>query len=169
MIGALRLNGETFRELRDDQVATAQSIFIVAVASLCYGGGLSLSLFFLASLSAVDVIALTLADLIAGLAIAFVWSGVTFVIVTRVFHKKIDYLNLARPFFFSWTPGLVFIFMASPIAVVSELVRAIGTVWIVLGTVFAVKHAAGVSTIESVGTFTLCGLLLFLVLAVLQF
>src|SRR5713101_2795759 len=162
MLRAARLDGETFRQLRDDPSATAQSVLVVAIIGLCYGAGFG---FFLAGTSLLDVLTITLIGLFSALIIAFVWSGTTFLIVTKLFRRTIGYWGLSRPFFFSWAPGLLFILMSSPLPILSEIIRAVGAAWIGIASVFAVKHAAGFSTQLSMLTFIICILILVLVLS----
>ena len=166
MLRAARLDGETFKQLRDDPSATAQSVLLVAIIGLCYGAGFG---FFLAGTSLLDVLTITLIGLFSALAIAFVWSGTTFLIVTRLFRRTIGYWGLSRPFFFSWAPGLLFVLMSSPITILFEVIRAVGAAWIGISSVFAVKHAVGFSTQQSMLTFVICVLLLVLVVSILPF
>ncbi len=166
MLRAARLDGEVFRELRDDPSATAQSLLVVAIIGLCYGAGFG---FFLAGTSLLDVLTIVLLGLFSALTIAFVWSGTTFLIVTRLFRRTIGYWGLSRPFFFSWTPGLLFILMSTPITIVFEIFRPVGAAWIGISSVFAVKHAAGFSTQQSMLTFIICVLLLVLIVSILSF
>lgn len=169
ILKAARLQGETFRELRDDPSATAQAISLIAIVGLCYGAGLGFFGFFIAGISPVEVVAITLVGLLAAVLVAFVWSGATFLIVTKIFRGKITYLELSRPFFFSWAPGLLFILMSSPIALLFEIIRAIGAAWIGIASVFAVKHSAGLTTQQSMLTFIICVLLLGLVMSIFPF
>src|SRR6266704_4173729 len=108
MLRAARLDGETFRQLRDDPSATAQSLLVVAIIGLCYGAGFG---FFLAGTSLLGVLTITLIGLFSALVIAFVWSGTTFLIVTRLFRRTIGYGVVAGPCLFSGAPGLVFVLM----------------------------------------------------------
>jgi hypothetical protein len=166
MLRATRLDGETFRQLRDDPSATAQSVLVVALIGLCYGSGFG---FFLAGTSLLGVLTITLIGLFSALIIAFVWSGTTFLIVTKLFRRTVGYWGLSRPFFFSWTPGLLFILMSSPITILFEIIRAVGAAWIGIASVFAVKNAAGFSTQQSMLTFIICVLLLVLIVSILPF
>ncbi len=166
MLRAARFDGETFRELRDDPSATAQSVLVVAIIGLCYGAGFG---FFLAGTSLLDVLTITMIGLFSALVIAFVWSGTTFLIVTRLFRRTIGYWGLSRPFFFSWAPGLLFILMSSQITILFEIIRAVGAAWIGIASVFAVKHAAGLSTQQSMLTFIICVLLLVPIVSILPF
>jgi hypothetical protein len=166
MLRAARLDGETFRQLRDDPSATAQSLLVVAIIGLCYGAGFG---FFLAGTSLLDVLTITLIGLFSALVIAFIWSGTTFLIVTRLFRRTIGYWGLSRPFFFSWAPGLLFVLMSGPITILFELIRAVGAAWIGISSVFAVKYAVGFSTQQSMLTFIICVILLVLIVSILPF
>jgi len=164
MLKAARLDGNTFRELRDDSSATVQSVSLVAIIGLCYGAGLGFFGFFVAGISILDIFTIVLIGLFSALILAFVWSGTTFLIVTKLFRRTIGYGGLARPFFFSWAPGLLFTLMSSPIPVISEIIRAAGTAWIGVASVFAVKHAAGFSAQQSMLTFIIGVLILSFIL-----
>ena len=163
MLKAARLDGDTFRELRDDASTTVQSVSLVAIIGLCYGGGLGFFGFFVAGISLLDTFTIILIGLFSAVIIAFVWSGTTFLIVTKLFRRTIGYWGLARPFFFSWAPGLLFILMSSPIPIISEIIRAVGTAWIGVASVFAVKHAAGFSVQQSMLTFIVSVLVLIFI------
>jgi Yip1 domain len=163
MLGAARLEGETFRELRDDPSATLQSLFVVAIVGHCYGTGLGLFQFFVAGTSPSEFLIIALIGLLSAVVIAAVWSGVTFLIATKLFRASVSYWGLSRPFFFSWAPGLLLILMLSPILAVSEIIRVVGAVWIIVASVFAVKQAAGVSIQQSMLTFII-GVLVLIVI-----
>ena len=169
ILNAARLDGDTFRELRDDSSSTVQSVSLVAIIGLCYGAGLGFFGFFVAGISLLDVFTIILIGLLSAAIIAFVWSGTTFLIVTKLFRRTIGYWGLARPFFFSWAPGVLFILMSSPIPIISEIIRAAGTAWIGVASVFAVKHAAGFSAQQSMLTFIIGVLVLIFILAFIQF
>jgi hypothetical protein len=168
MLGAARLEGETFRELRDDPSANLQSLFVVAIVGLCYGAGLGLFQFFVAGSSLLDILTITLIGLLSAIIIAAVWSGVTFLIATKLFRASMSYWGLARPFFFSWAPGLLFVLMLSPILAVSEIIRVVGAVWIVIASVLAVKQAAGVSIQQSMLTFIIGVLVLIVIQSIVS-
>src|SRR2546425_8137143 len=169
MSKAARLDSDTFRELRDDASTTVQSVSLVAIIGLCYGAGLGFFGLFVSGISIVDIFTIALIGLLSAIIIAFVWSGTTFLIVTKLFRRTIGYWGLARPFFFSWAPGVLFILMSSPSPIISEIIRAAGTAWIGVASVFAVKHAAGFSAQQSMLTFIIGVLVLIFILAFIQF
>ena len=166
MLKAARFDGETFKELRDDSRATSQSLLVVAISGLCYGAGVG---FFPSGASLFDVLTIALLGLFSAIAIAFVWSGTTFLIVTRLFRRRIGYWGLSRPFFFSWAPGLLFVLMFSPITIIFNVIRAVGAAWIAISSVLALKHAVGFSIQHSMLTFIIWVLLLVFVLSIVPF
>ena len=168
MVKTARFNGDTFRELRDDPSATAQSVSLVAIVGLCYGAGLGLFGFFIAGISMLEVLTIALIGSSVAIVIALVWSVTSLLIVRRVFRGRIGYWKFARPFFFAWTPGLLFILMSEPIPIVFEIVRATSTVWIGVASVFAVKNAVGISTQQSMLTFITSTVSLIFVGTILQ-
>src|SRR2546427_9145663 len=140
MLKAARFNGDTFRELRDDPTGTAQSLSLVAMVGLCYGAGLGLFGFFAAGISLLEILTITLIGLLAAIVIALAWSVTSLLIVRKLFRGNIGYWAFARPFFFSWAPGLLFILMSGPVPILFEIVRATSTVWIGIASVFGVKN-----------------------------
>lgn len=167
IVGAARLSGKTFNELRDDPTTTIQSISLVPAIGLCYGGGLGLFGYLVAGFSLAETLLITLVGVLAAGVIGFLWSGITFMIVTKLFHRTIGYWGLARPLFFAWAPGLLFIFLSSPDPAVSELFRIVTSAWVAIASIFAVKHAVGFSVQQGMMTFIIA--ILILVLALLVF
>lgn len=173
MLKAAIFDADISRELRDDPTATLQSISLPAIIGLCYGAGLGLFGFLVAGTSLFDILTVTAIDVLSAIIIALIWSGTTYLVVRKLFRGSIGYWELARPFFFSWSPGVLFILMATPIPTISEIVRAAGTIWIGIANVFAVKNAARINTQQSMLTFiTSVVLIIFvgaLVLYIVQF
>src|SRR5207245_5643346 len=71
----------------------------------------------------------------------------------EVFGGKSDYWSLARPVFFSSSPGLIFLIMSIPVSPVPDVARAIGIAWIAISTVIAAKTALGLDTQRSLVIF----------------
>src|SRR5712692_1498780 len=105
-----RLDRETIQGLKSDTTATPQAVAVAALAGLSYGLGLSLFL----GITVDSVLLAAGAGIVAGLLIGFAWLSLTFVIGTRLFRGVTSYWGLARPFFFGWSPGLLFLFMSIP-------------------------------------------------------
>lgn len=168
MFGASRFKSETFKELKDDPHATLQSFLLVPITGLCYGLGLSLFGLFVVGFSASTTVLITLLGLVLGCSIALIWSLTSFLIVNKLFNRTISYLSLARPFFFSWSPGLLFILLLIPNPLVSEGVRVLASAWVGVASVFAVKHAGGLSFQQSMMTFIISILTLVLAQIILE-
>jgi hypothetical protein len=160
MIGAAKFNADTFKQLRDDSATTLQSIILVPIIGLCYGIGLGLNGFFVAGFSMNETVLVTLLSLVSAGIIAIIWSITTFLIVTKLFNRSIGYPSLTRPFLFSWTPGVLFIVLLSPNPIVSEGFRILATAWVGVASIFAVRHASGLTLQQSMITFIVSILIL---------
>ncbi len=146
-----RFDRETIQDLKSDPTATPQAVAVAALAGLSYGLGFSLFLG-----TTIDSVLLAAgAGIVAGLLIGFAWLSLTFVIGTRLFRGVTSYWGLARPFFFAWSPGLLFLFMSIPTPPIPDLARGIASAWIIIGSVLAVKHSMGLETQQSLLTFIL--------------
>ena len=167
MIGAARLSRETFSELRDDQSATIQSVSLIPIIGFCYGSGLGFFGYLVGQFNLAETLLVILGSLGSAAVISLIWSAASFLTVTRLFHRTINYWGLTRPLLFSWTPGLLFIVLLTPIPIVSDLFRIAVTAWIAIASIFAVKHAAGLSLQQSMLTFIMSILILVLAQAIL--
>ena len=160
MLGAAKFSADTFNQLRDDHSATLQSVILVPIVGLCYGLGLGLFGFFVAGFSFNETIVVTVLSLASAATIALIWSAANFLIVTRLFNRTISYPDLTRPFLFSWTPGILFILLSSPIPIVSEGLRILATAWVGVASIFALRHAGGLSIQQSMLAFIISILIL---------
>lgn len=160
MLGAAKFSSTTFKELRDDSSATFQSIILAPITGLCYGVGLSLFIFQAIGLSLNEAILVVVLGLVSACIIALTWSATTYAVVTRIFRRTISYPNLARPFLFSWTPGLLFILLAIPNPSVSDAFRAVATAWVAVSSIFAVRYSSDLTVQQSMITFILSVLIL---------
>ncbi len=155
-----RLDRDTIEDLKSDPGATPQAVAIVLLAGLSYGLGVSL---FLGTTLDLLLFALTFWILL-GLLTGFLWLSLTFVIGTRIFRGATNYWGLARPFFFAWSPGLLFVLMSVPTPLIPGLVSAVAGAWIIISSVFAVKHSMSLETQQSLMTFILVFFVFFAIL-----
>ena len=159
-----RFDGETFRELKEDQKATGQAVAIVAFGGISYGLGLALiDVAGTSTFSATGLLIGTLVGLILALFAAIVWSMATFVIGTRLFKGTTTFFGLVRPLFYSTCPAVLFVLIGVPIFPVRQAVGAIVAGWTVVGGVFAIKNAMGFSKERSMLTVVVAVLILVLV------
>jgi len=99
---------------------------------------------------------------VIGIVLGFVWTSLTFLIGTKVFHATSDYWSLARPMFFASSPGLVFLLMSIPASFVTDVARAVGVAWIAISTVIAVRTALDIDNQRSLLTFILVTLIVLI-------
>ncbi len=155
-----RLDRDTIEDLKSDPGATPQAVAIVLLAGLSYGLGVSL---FLGTTLDLLLFALTFWILL-GLLTGFLWLSLTFVIGTRIFRGATNYWGLARPFFFAWSPGLLFVLMSVPTPLIAGLVRAVVGAWIIISNVFVVRYSMSLETQQSLMTFILVFFVFFAIL-----
>jgi hypothetical protein len=160
MLGAAKFNADTYRQLRDDPSTTLQSIIIVPITGLCYGIGIGLNGFFVAGFSVNETVLVIMLSLISASIIAIIWYSTTFLLIAKLFNRSIGYSSLARPFLFSWSPGLFFVLLLSPNLFVSEGFRILATAWVGVASIFAMRHAGGLTLQQSMMTFIMSILVL---------
>lgn len=168
MLGAAKFNGNTFKELRGNPSTTLQTLTLAPTIGLCYGVGLGVFIFLEAGLPLIEGVLLIILSLVSACIIAFLWSAITYALVTKLFRRTISYPNLARPFLFSWTPGLLFIMLSIPNPFVSEFFRVVATAWVAIASIFAVRHAAELTIQQSMMTFIISVLILVFALTLVD-
>ena len=156
----LRFNSGVYLELRNDETATGQSIATLFIASLGYAIGYSF--LFLPFEPYILVVSIT-ARLILSLSAGLVWALVAFFLGTKLFKGSAKFWQVARPLFFSVTPGIFFVLMGISVEQVYRPVAAIVATWIVVGGVVALKNSMGFSYNRSMLIY-IVGFLGFIVL-----
>ncbi len=142
MLRVARLDGVAFQELRNDKEATGQAVTVVFLVSLSYGIGFSVFSGFKSGVFALDKILIgVLTHTILSLLAVLLWTIVTFLIGTKLFQGKTLFWEHARPFFFSTTPGLLFVLISVPYWLVYASVTAVLIWWIVICEVMAAKNS----------------------------
>ena len=149
MAKSARFNRDTFLSLKEDSAATGQALVVLALAGASFGVGFTMSI----RDSTIWVLLGAVFGAIVSIVLGFVWLSLTFLIGTRVFGGASDYWSLARPVFFSSSPGLVFLIMSIPVSPIPDVARAIGVAWIAISTVMAVKTALGLDSQRSLLIF----------------
>jgi hypothetical protein len=132
MIGAARLDAATFEEVEADRTATAQAFFVVLLASIAAGIGA------FENHAAPGI----LWHAIHGITLWYVWAYITCFVGTRLLptaETSADPGELLRTIGFSSAPGLL-----RGLAVITPIagpVFAIGTLWMLVAMVMAVRQA----------------------------
>ena len=151
MLRSARFDRDTFLSLKEDSTASVQALIVLALAGICFAVGHGVAI----GEDALGVLFWGLLGAIGSTILGFAWLSLTFLLGTKLFGGRSDYWPLARPVFFSSSPGLIFLMTAIPIYPVPELARAIGIAWIAISTVVAVKTALGVDYMRSRLIFTI--------------
>jgi len=149
MVKSARFNRDTLLALKDDSTATGQALIVLALAGASFGVGFAASIGF----GTMGILLGAVFGAVASIALGIVWVSLTFLIGRRFFGGTSNYWSLARPVFFSTSPGLIFLIMSIPVSPIPDVARAIGVAWIAISTVIAVKTALGLDTLRSLVIF----------------
>jgi len=139
MVKSARLNRDTFLELKEDSTATVQALTVLALAGASFGFGFAAAIGY----NTIGILLGAVFGAVVSIALGIVWVSLTFLI------GRSNYWSLARPVFFSTSPGLIFLIMSIPVSPIPDVARAIGVAWIAISTVIAVKSAMGLDTQRS--------------------
>lgn len=158
MIGAARLNAQTFEEVEADSSATRQALLVVVLVALATGVG---------SLEVGGV-----RGLIGGVAIGLVgwalWAGITYFIGTTLFRTAQTHASwgqLARTLGFAQSPGIFKVFGFIP--GVGPVILFAVLVWQLAAMVVAIRQALDyTSTWRAIGVAAV-GLIPYLLVSIL--
>ena len=147
IIRIARFDKDAFRELKEDKSATGQAVAVLLLVGLSYGLGYSIFTGLQTnSLSPNQLISGTIANMIFTDFAAFIWSATVFLVGTKLFQGKTGFWELARPLFFSATPGILFILIAIPFRPIIIATTIVASAWIVSAEFVALKSAMGFNT-----------------------
>ncbi|MDX1395744.1 MAG: YIP1 family protein [Gemmatimonadota bacterium] len=152
MIGAAKLDVDTYEEVEHDESATSQAAIVVAIVAVCAAiGG--------AGAGGGGIIAGPISALLGWL----LWSGVTYFIGTRVFKGVATWGELLRTLGFAQSPGVLLIL--GGMGFLGGLVSAAAGIWMLIAGLIGIRQALDVSTGEALITAFL-GWLCFVAVAV---
>lgn len=155
MIGAARLNVETYEEVEADTSATRQALLVVAIVAVATGIG-----------SIGSGVAGFISGMVIGLVGWALWAWITYFIGTRLLKTPETHANwgqLARTLGFAQSPGVLKVFAFIP--VIGGLIYLAVLIWTLVTMVVAVRQALDyTSTGRAVGVV----LLSFIPYAILQ-
>ncbi len=158
MVRASRLDVDVLKELKEDKRFTGQAVAVLVLAALSLGIGYTVFIetwFQAGGISLYGLIVGSLANMISSCFSAFLWSITTFLVGTKLFQGRTRYWELARPLFFSTTPGVFLIFISIPVPPLparngmlpfywfQAAVTVVSIVWLLLAQAFALKQAMG--------------------------
>ncbi len=158
MVKSARFNRDTFLALKEDSSATVQAVIVLALAGASFGVGFAASIGF----GAMGILVGAVFGAVVSIALGIVWVSLTFLIGRSLFGGRSNYGSLARPVFFSTSPGLIFLIMSIPVSPIPDVARAIGVAWIAISTVIAVKSVMGLDTQRSLVTIIIVAFIVLL-------
>jgi hypothetical protein len=157
MIGAAKLDVQTYEEVEADTAAMGQSMWVVVLSSVAAGIG-----------SGEGIVGLVVGSL-AALIGWFVWALVTYLIGTKMLPEpqtEADVGQLLRTTGFSASPGLLRVFGVIP--GLGMLAVGVASIWMLVSMVVAVRQALDyTSTGRAVGVCLIGWLALVLITMVL--
>jgi len=156
MVKSARLNRDTFLELKEDSTATVQALTVLALAGASFGFAAAIGY------NTIGILLGAVFGAVVSIALGIVWVSLTFLIGRSLFGGRSNYWSLARPVFFSTSPGLIFLIMSIPVSPIPDIARAIGVAWIAISTVIAVKSAMGLDTQRSLVIFIIVAFIVLL-------
>jgi hypothetical protein len=149
MIGAAKLDIQTFEEVEADTTATSQAAAVVcmaAVASAIAASGTGMG----------GIIFAPVWQIIGWL----IWAGVTYLIGSRLFEGTATWGELLRTLGFAQSPNLLLVFAFLPI--IGGLLKLVVGIWVLVAAVIAIRQALDFSTGKAVLTAIIGWLVIFL-------
>ena len=132
LIGAAKLDAQTYEEVEADSSAMGQAMATVVLASVASGIGA------FTTLGMRGLLFSTLASLVGW----FVWAGLTFFVGTKILPEpqtQSDMGELLRTIGFAASPGLLQVFGFLPL--IGPLVGLVASVWMLAAMIVAVRQA----------------------------
>ena len=139
MLGAVRMNVDTYEDVEGDRSATWQAMAVVVIVSICTGVGALLS-GVISGEESVDIL-----DLVFGVILGIVgwalWALVTWIVGTTLLKTPAtdaDWGQLARGTGFAQAPGIFRIFVFVP--GVGGLIGLLALIWQIACMIIAVRQ-----------------------------
>lgn len=157
VIGAARLDVNTYEEVEADTSALGQAMAVVVMASVAAGIG---------SLRDGGIKGLVMAT-VAALVGWFIWAGLTYLIGTKILPEpqtKADMGEMLRTIGFASSPGLLMVLRIVP--VLGALVGLIISIWMLLAFVVAVRQALDYKSTGRAVAVCLIGFLVYLAIGI---
>ena len=139
MIGAATLDVPTFEEVEHDTTATGQAAGVVALAAVARGIG-----------SVGHGSATVIGALVAAFVGWLVWSGITYLIGTRLFEGKATWGEVLRTLGFAQAPGILLVVAFVPI--LGAVLGLIVALWLLVAGFVALRQALDLSNGKTVLT-----------------
>ncbi|MGH7445319.1 MAG: YIP1 family protein, partial [Longimicrobiales bacterium] len=137
VIGAAKLDINTYEEVEADEGATMQAAGVVALAAIAQAVG--------ASAAGLNPIVAAIGGLL-GWAL---WSGVTYLIGAHLFKGTATWGELLRTLGFAQSPG--FLYVLAFIPVLGWVLGIAIAIWILIAGIIAIRQALDITTGRAIG------------------
>lgn len=148
VIGAAKLDIDTYEEVEADEGATLQAAGVVVLAALAQAVGVS------GSGSAIGAA-------IGGLVGWAIWAGVTYLIGAYVFKGTATWGELLRTLGFAQSPR--FLLVLGFIPIIGWLIGIVVFIWVLIAGIIAIRQALDITTGKAVGVAIIGWLLMAVV------
>ena len=142
MMGAARLDIETYEEVEADTTATGQAAAVVAMVAVASGIGA-------AGEGVGSILFAPLAAILGWL----IWAGVTYIIGDKILGGTATWGELLRTLGFAQSPGVLYLLAVLPL--VGFLVRLVLPFWMLAAGVIAIRQALDFGTGKAILTAVL--------------
>ena len=142
MLGAAKLDVNTYEEVEADQTATGQAAGVVALVAIAQAIGAS-------GEGALGIIFGIVAALFGWL----LWSGITYLIGDKLLGGTATWGELLRTIGFAQAPGVLYVLGIVPL--LGGVVRLVLAIWILIAGIIAIRQALDFSTGKAVITAVL--------------
>jgi len=154
MLGAAKLDVQTFEEVEHDTTATSQAAAVVAMAAVASAVAAT-------NTGMGGVLFAPVWQLISWL----IWAGVTYLIGARIFGGTATWGELLRTLGFAQAPALLLIFAFLPL--VGGLLKVVVGFWVLIAGIIAIRQALDFGTGKAVLTAVIGWLAIFIPMAFL--
>jgi len=155
MLGAARLDVNTYEEVEADEGATTQAAIVVGIVAVA---------------SAIGGAQQGAPSAIGGLVAAFLgwllWSGVTYLIGDKLLGGTATWGELLRTIGFAQSPGLLYLLGIIP--GIGGLIRLVVAIWMLVAGIIAIRQALDFSTGKAIATAVLGWLAMMLLMAAIM-
>lgn len=148
VVGAMKLDVDTYEEVEADEGATMQAAAVVVLAAIAQAVG--------ASGAGFSPVFAALGALLGWA----VWAGVTYLIGAKLFNGTATWGELLRTLGFAQAPG--FLYALAFIPGLGWLIRAVAAIWILIAGIIAIRQALDITTGKAIAVAVIGWLLLML-------
>lgn len=154
LLGAARLDANTYEEVEADTTATGQAMSVVVISSVAAGIGS------IGDVGIAGVLGITVIALIGW----FIWAGLTYLIGTKMLPEpqtKSDMGELLRTTGFASSPGILRVLGILPL--LGGLVSLVASIWMLVAFVVAVRQALDYKSTGRAVAVCLIGFVVYMV------